>query len=559
MRRGCSWLALAAAAGCSPAPPPIPGSAGAWPAEETGGKPWFEEVSEERGLVFRYESGHEGAYLFPEIIGGGAALVDLDSDGDLDAYCVQGGRVGGDPAGRPGNQLFANDGNGHFADRSAKSGAEDRGYGMGCAAGDADGDGRVDLYVTNLDTNALLRNAGRLRFLDDTSRSGTGDAGWSTSAAFLDHDADGDLDLFATNYVYWSEADEIACEVGADGPDYCSPKSYGLPAPDTLYQNLGDGRFEDISASAGIRTAFGNGLGVVCADLDRDGRVDVFVANDGLDNQLWRNLGDGTFRDEALVRGVAVDQDGAPKAGMGVALADLDEDGDHDVLVVNFGKESDSLYRNDGDYFSDRTPALGLAAASRAFTRFGCGFADFDNDGRLDLFEVAGRVIRPESIGPGDPYAERNVLLRGTDSGFVEVRPWGGTIPTLVATSRAAAFGDVDGDGGVDVLVINRDAPSHLLRSVTRGGHWIRLEVVETSGRAALGARVEIAAGARRQVREVHSAYSYCAANDPTLHLGLGAATRVDTVHVRWVDGTSDSFGPFEVDRTVRLHRGQSR
>ena len=356
-------------------------------------------------------------------------------------------------------------------------------------------------------------------------------------------------------------ADELTCFSKPHPKDYCSPKSYNASAPDALYRNDGDGTFTDVSAQAGLRTAFGNGLGLVFSDFDGDGYEDVFVANDGVKNQLWRNLGDGRFRDEALARGCAVDLNGLEKAGMGTSAADFDDDGDEDLMVVNLSGEPDSFFRNDGTHFSDRTPVVGLAATSRPYTRFGMGFADLDNDGWLDIYEANGRVTRaPDEFGPR-PFDQLNLLFRGTPSGrFEEVLPRGGTSPELSATSRAAAFGDVDGDGALDILVVNRDGSAHLLRNrAGAAGNWIAFRVVDGHGRDALGAELTLALGARRLLRRVRSAYSYCAASDPTVHVGLGAARRVGDVSVRWVDGTREAFGDFEAGQRVELVRGAGR
>jgi len=517
-------------------------------------------VAAARGLVFTHQSGHRDRHLLPEIIAGGAALFDMDGDGDLDAYLVQSGSVVDPPARPPGNQLFRNLGDGTFEDVTSGSGADDRGYGMGVTAGDYDNDGDVDLYVTNTGPNVLLRNDGMGRFTDVTSDAGVGDPGWGTSAAFVDHDADGDLDLFVTNYVNWSLKTEMACYSPSGTPDYCSPLTYN-PTAAGLYRNDGNGTFTDISALAGLHTAFGNGLGVVCGDFDGSGGIDIYVANDKTSNQLWINRGEGRFEDRALIAGAAVDEDGQPKAGMGVDTADVDDDGDLDLLVVNLRGESDSFYRNHGDFFSDDTAAVGLRATSRTFTRFGMALIDFDNDGWLDVYEANGRIDRPGELSTDDPFAEPNLLFRGLPPGrFEEVEPQGGTRTPLVATSRAAAFGDIDNDGGIDVLVVNRDAPAYLLRNVVaHRGHWMTFRVIEEHGRDALGATLTLGIGSRRIRRDVKAAYSYLASNDPRVHVGLGAFDRVVGVAVRWPDGATEHFGDFAADRIVTLRRGSGR
>ena len=548
-RPAARWIALAAlAAGC--------GEGAETAARAKAGPPWFEECASSRGLVFEHRSGHRERFLLPEIMCGGAALFDMDGDGDLDAYLVQAGSLPGTED-RPGNRLFANRGDGTFDDVTDGSGAQVGGYGMGVAAGDYDDDGLTDLYVTNVGKNALLHNLGGGRFADVTDRAGVGDSNWSSSAAFVDYDADGDLDLFVVNYVRWSPAAEHDCDAPRGGADYCSPKSYSAPTPAVLYRNDGNGRFTDVSEAAGLRTAFGNGLGVVCADFDGDGREDVFVANDGTPNQLWIQRQDGTFEDRALASGCAMDMDGVAKAGMGVEAADVDDDGDFDLLVANLAGETDSLYRNQRGQFSDRAATAGIAAATSQFTRFGIGLVDFDDDGFLDLFVATGRVTR-SSDPDADPYSEENLLFRGAAGGrLTEVLPRGGTTRRFVCTSRAAAIGDVDGDGALDVLVVNRDAPAHLLRNVApQRGHWLSLRVQEKSGRDALGAVVTMDAGGRRITRLVHSAFGYCTANDPRVHVGLGGATGVANVVVRWVGGTREAFDVPACDRVVTLKRG---
>ena len=489
-------MALGACRGPEPGPAESPAATPAVPP----GPVWFEDVAAASGLSFVHRSGHRDRFLLPEIMVGGAALFDMDGDGDLDAYLVQSGSLDTPAEPRPGNQLFRNRGDGTFEDVTAGSGADDVGYGMGVAAGDYDDDGDIDLYVTNVGPNTLLRSEGDGRFTDVTGSAGVGDPSWSASATFLDFDRDGDLDLYVTNYLDWSAATELSCYSLSGAPDYCSPKNYDAPVADTLFRNDGGGTFTDVSADAGLHTAFGPGLGVVVGDLDGDGFEDIFVANDGMVNQLWSNPGRLPLADVALERGTAIDQDGKTKAGMGVHAADVDDDGDLDLLVVNLDGESDSFYRNQGDFFADDTAAIGLRAVSRPFTRFGTALLDFDNDGRLDLYQANGRVGLQSELFADDPYAELNLLYRGTPDGRLEeVSPRGGTAAPLVATSRAAAFGDVDNDGGIDILVVNRDAAPYLLRNrIPDRGHWIGFRVLDARGRDALGATVALTVGAAR-------------------------------------------------------------
>jgi hypothetical protein len=557
--RSASLLTLAAltmttACGAPESAPPAAAS------RDTAAPPWFEEVSVARGIRFTHQSGHRERYLLPEIMGGGAALFDMDGDGDLDAYLVQSGSLADASDKGDGNRLFRNRGGGTFEDATAGSGAQVPGYGMGAAAGDYDNDGDVDLYVTNLGANVLLQNDGSGRFTDVTARAGVGGGGWSTSAAFVDYDADGDLDLAVARYIDWSAATERPCYSLTGVPDYCSPRNYDAPMSALLFRNNGDGTFADVTAAAGLLRAVGNGLGLVAADFDGNGQPDLFVANDSTPNHLWMNLGGGRFAERALVSGVALDQDGRAKAGMGVHVADLDRDGDQDLVVVNLDGESDSFYRNEPPFFVDDTAAVGLRTVSRRFTRFGMAMLDFDNDGLLDMYQANGRVGLQSERFSEDPYAEPNLLLRGTPQGFEAVQPQGGTSPALVHTSRAAAFGDVDGDGGIDILVANRDGPPYLLRNVVPNrGHWLSVRVLEEHGRDALGAELTVAIDGQQVRSDVRAAYSYLASNDPRVHIGLGVAERVDEIRIRWPDGAREAFGPFEVDRTLTIRRGTGK
>lgn len=517
------------------------------------GQPWFEEVAAPSGLDYEFRSGHQELCYIPEITAGGVALIDADEDGYLDVYFVQGGPLTAPPAERPGNQLFRNRADGTFEDRSAGSGADDRGYGVGVATGDSDEDGHVDLYVTNVGPNVLLRGSGAATFQDVTQAAGVGDPGFGSSAAFLDFDRDGDLDLFVANYLVWSPDKERDCFNSLGQRDYCAPATYNAPALAVLYRNEGAGSFTEVSAETGIASTPSTGLGVVCGDFTGDGSSDVFVANDGRVNHLWVNLGGGRFEDQALLLGCAMDQDGFAKAGMGVDAADFDDDGDLDLLVGNLRGESDSLFRNDGAYFSDVSALAGLGTISRPFTRFGLGWADFDNDGRLDLYQANGRVA---GQGEGDPFAEPNLLYRGIGSGrFEELLPRGGTASLLVHTSRGAAFGDLDNDGGIDVVVVNRDAPAYLLRNRVERGDWLLVRVLDEDGRDALGAVLTLRCRDRTLRREVRTAYSYCSASDPRVHFGLGRGGRVDSIDVRWPGGESERYPIPGLNRVLEIQR----
>ena len=521
---------------------------------------WFEDIADEAKLRFTWQSGDTGQFLMPEIVGGGVALLDYDSDGDLDVYFVQGGNVAeawsDHSSNNSTNRLFRNDGLMQFTDVTDESGAGDRGYGMGVAVGDIDSDGDPDLYITNVGRNSMLRNDNGT-FVDITESAGTGHPGWGASAAFFDADLDGDLDLFATNYLEWNPDTEITCFSPLGGEDYCSPRNYLSPALDVFYRNTGNGEFEDATVQAGFNAQSGTGLGVVLSDWNADLLPDLFIANDGMRDLLWVSRPDGTWAEEGMTRGCSLDDEGLAKAGMGVDTTDIDDDGDLDIIVCNRTGESDSIFRNDGDYFVDITGRTGVRAATKHATRFGLGWIDFDNDGWLDLYEANGAVTRLAADEGADPYAQADAVLRGSKGPkFTPIRPAGGTANSIVLTSRAAAFGDLDDDGGVDVVVVNRDAPANLYRNVVPSrGNWLAVDVRDAAGRPAIGAVVSAQLGDRRLARPVRRASSYMAANDPRVHFGLGRATSLEDVSIRWPDGASEDVGSLQSGQVHRFQR----
>jgi len=520
--------------------------------------PWFERV-QDTGVTFVHHSGKDsGHFYFPEIACGGVCMFDFDNDGLLDLYFVQSGAFEQTGNANHANRLYRNLGNWTFEDVTAAAGVGDTGYGMGCACGDYDGDGDTDLYVTNVGPNVLYRNNGDGSFTDVTAAAGVGEPGWSTSAVFADYDADGAMDLFVVNYIHWSQATEKTCYSRRGIQDYCSPKSYSAPARDTLYRNMGDGRFVDVSRETGLDRAFGNGFGVAAADFNQDGHLDFYVANDGTPNQLW--ISDGTsFVDRAMLSGCAVNQHGWAEAGMGVAAHDVDDDGDLDLFMTHLEEESNTLYRNTGGRFEDDTSGSGMAILSKSMTGFGVGFADFDHDGHADVYIANGRVVHStEQYDPNDPYAEPDQLLRGLPGGrYALVTPRGGTRELLAATGRGAAFGDLDNDNDIDVVVANRDSAPFLLRNIASGhGHWARFTVMDALGHECPGAMVSVRTGNHTQTRLVGRCYSYCASNDPRVHFGLGPVDFIDEVAVRWTDGSIESFGSVEANHAYMLRQG---
>ena len=537
-----------------PPPPPT--------AQAVSSDPWFEEIAAQANLDFHHISGHTGPFYMPEINVGGVGLLDYDGDGYLDVYCVQGGYL--DPAvstHRPVSRLYRNLGGWKFMDVTEKAGVGNRGYGNGCACADFDGDGYPDIYVTNTGTNILYRNNGNGTFTDITQRAGVGHVGWSSSAAFVDYDLDGHLDLIVANYLRWSRSSEVPCYSRGGVPDYCSPLNYQAPAMGTLYHNRGDGTFEDVTVAAGLDKAYGPGLGVATGDFNQDGWPDIFVANDAMPNQLWINQGNGKFVDEAMIRGCAVNAMGMSEAGMGTAAVDIFQRGWLDLFVTHLVGEGNRLFVNSNGFFTDTVTATGPGAQSDPYTGFGVGFCDFDNDGILDLYIANGRVkLGRHDLDPRDPYAEPSLLYRGLGGGRFQPVPLGGTARQLLATGRGAAFGDLDNDGGVDIVVVNRDGPIHLLRNrVGSRGHWILLKVLDARGALAVGAMVRLETEGKTQWRQLQPNTGYCSSNDPRLHFGLGTAARVECITVRWPVGAVESFGPFDANRIYELRQGKGR
>ena len=525
----------------------------------------FEDRAAESGLDFVHWNGAAGRYFLPEIMGAGGALVDVDGDGDLDAYLVQGTDLepGGASDRGPGDRLFRNElletGELRFSDVSAEAGLATDGYGMGVAAGDIDGDGWIDLYVTHVGPNRMWRNRGGGRFENVTATAGGGDPAWSVPAVFFDAESDGDLDLFVGNYVEFNLGAHTACASASGGLDYCSPRSFA-PVPDRYFRNQGGGRFEEASAAVGLANDYGYALGAIAVDADDDGRLDLYVANDWSPNLLWFNR-DGRFDDRARIAGAAVNAAGVAEAGMGVDAGDFDRDGDEDVIVSHLTGETNTLYRNDGDgMFTDASLISRLGAPSLSWTGFGAGWIDYDNDGLLDFMVVNGAVRGRERAGEVG-FGQPNQLFRNLGDGvFEEVSTLAGPAFTEPLVSRGAAFGDVDNDGDVDVLVTNNAGPAQMLINLVGQDYaWIGLRAVEPDpDRDALGSVVEVRLGdGRSLIRRVRTARSYASSSDPRVLFGLGDAEGIEDVRVRWLGGAEETFGPLALRRYHTLRRGE--
>ena len=531
----------------------------------------FRNVAAEAGLtaVTVFGGREKNRYLL-ETTGTGAAWLDYDGDGWLDAFLVNGTTLEGFPKGQePTNHLYRNRRDGTFEDVTAKAGLAASGWGQGACAGDYDNDGDEDLYVTYYGQSRLYRNGGDGRFADVTATAGLASprTRWGTGCAFLDYDRDGNLDLLAANYIDLDLAtaptpDSDLCKYKGV-PVACGPP--GLPGgKNVLYRNKGDGTFEDVSERAGILKASGTyGLGVGTLDFDDDGWVDAYVANDSNPSTLYRNNRDGTFTDVAVAAGCAYSQDGKPQAGMGVAIGDYDRNGTMDIFKTNFAGDTSTLYANTGQGFcEDRTFAGGIGINTR-WLGWGVGFVDLDHDGWLDLFLVNGHVY-PEvaQLRTEAAYRQRKVVYRNLGNGrFADVTERLGAPVTTPKAGRGSAFGDYDNDGDVDVLVNNvHDAPDLFRLDVVPGRHWLTVKLVGTeSNRSAIGARVRCTAGGLTQVDEVRGGGSYISQNDLRLHFGLGAATAVDRLQVRWPNGRVEEWTGLAVDRLHTLREGAGR
>ncbi|MCH2152869.1 MAG: CRTAC1 family protein [Phycisphaerales bacterium] len=510
--------------------------------ETTTATVWLADQQRESGLVFEHQLLDSDGHQLPDAVGSGVGVLDLDGDGLLDIVLIQG---------HPGQvAIFHNLGDGQFKAGEVLSLGD--AFGMGVATGDYDQDGDLDVYVTALGRNALFRNEGDGRLTDVTDETGVGHTGFGAGASFLDADGDRDFDLMVVNYVDWTPEVERQCRNARGELDYCAPVDYGRPTSDVLYRNDGNGRFVDWSMESGIGQVQGTGLGVLTGDFDGDGLEDIFVANDGMPDRLWRNRGDLSFEEVGLLQGCAVDNTGKAKAGMGVTAADIDFDGDLDLMVCNLQGETDSVFRNDGDHFRDITSTSNLAQLPRRFTRFGLGWVDLDNDGLLDLFQANGRVARYGELYSEDPYAEPDLLLRGTESGRFQAMQ----IDSPAASGRGTAFADLDNDGGMDVVINNRAGiPQLLMNQHPDRGEWLILDVRNSAGAPAIGATVMVTLGDRAIRRDVRTGWSYLAANDPRIHVGLDKAEVVEDVSVIWADGEITSFGSMKSGMMHLLER----
>ncbi len=529
-----------------------------WTAAVQAG-PRFYDATEEAGIEFEHVNGANGQKFVIETVGPGAGFFDYDGDGRLDIYLVNGAAVPGTEYEKaPRNALYSNEGDGTFVDATAKAGVGDTGYGMGCAVGDIDNDGDLDLYVTNFGANVLYRNEGDGTFADATTNAGVGDERWGSSSAFADVDRDGFVDLYVGNYHNFSYDNHRVCAEGGSGLQlYCGPEAFDGVA-DVLYRNKGDGTFADITTLSGVASAEGKELGVVFGDVDLDGDPDLYLANDKTLNFLYLNDGSGRFKEDGLLAGTAYNEDGDVEAGMGVDMGDYDNDGDLDLFVTNFQWETNTLYNNLGDgSFVDETFVVGLGKGSIPYLAWGTRFFDVDNDGDLDLFIANGHLESDVEDYENATFPQRNQLFLNLGTGrYEEYIPNEGAL-ALKRVSRGAAIGDYDDDGDLDVLVANVTSRPNLLRNDGPGGHWLLLQLEgRSSNRAGIGARVEVQSGGTVQTSEVRSGASFLSQSDLRLHFGLGEAKIADRVVVHWPSGQVDEYENLQIDRSWVLVEG---
>jgi len=519
-------------------------------------KIYFEDVTEQSGLKIERFASAEKRYLI-ETMGGGVAFLDYDRDGWLDAYLTNTPTVQSFKSGHlPANRLYRNNHDGTFTDVSEKAGVAFRGWSFGVSVADYNDDGFADIYLTNFGPNVLYRNNGDGTFTDVTRRAGVGDERWSASSGWADYDGDGDLDLFVTNYVEY-DLNQLP-EFGRGR--YCIYRTLEVlcgprgmkGSGDALYRNNGDGTFTDVSKKAGVNDERGYyGLGVAWADFDNDGDQDLYVASDTQPNYLYLNQGNGTFREGGLLSGAAVDSNGKARAGMGIAIGDYDRDGWLDICVTNFSEEAYALFRNQRDgTFTDTAVASGIGKISLPYLGWGILFIDFDNDGWQDLFAANGHVYpQVDRVDIGTKYRQGSLAFRNLAGGFTDLTADAGAGVNTPRVARGAALGDYDNDGDQDVLLMDLDRGPVLLENRSRPqGNYLRVK-------APVGARVTVEVGTVKLIDEVRASGSYQSASEPVAHFGLGKASTVDRVIVRFSNGTSATFSGVKANQTLTVGR----
>ena len=523
-----------------------------------GAGPAFRDVTAESGIAFRHHTGAFGKKYLPETMGAGVAFVDVDGDADQDLVFANGTDWPERRGGPRTAALYRNRGDGTFEDATRGSGLDVEMYGMGVASADVDNDGDPDLYLSALGPDRLLRNDGRGRFTDATAAGGVSDPDFSTSAAFLDYDKDGDADLYVCNYVKWTAATDIRCTLDGRTKSYCTPQPYP-GSSSRLYRNDGSGRFTEVTTEAGLADPNGKALGVAVLDYDRDGWPDLAVAHDTQPNRLYRNKGNGAFEERGLSAGIAFDENGRARGAMGIDAADYDGSGYPSLVIGNFSNEMKSLYHNEGKgFFLDASAASGLGRASLLTLAFGAFFFDYDLDGWPDIFLANGHVENDvQRVQENVSYAQPPHLMRNLGGG--RFRDEAAQSPDLARpmVARGAAYGDVDGDGDLDVAVSTSGGPARLFRNLSPArGVRVLVRGVK-SNRSGLGAEVRLRTGARWQTHLVRSGGSYCSQSELPATFGLGGAAQAGPLEVRWPSGTVDAVASVAAGEVLVVEEGR--
>ena len=530
--------------------------------------PYFTDVTTEAGITFKHVNGKSEHKHIIETMGSGVVFFDYDGDDDADLYFVNSGTIPGkdipeaDTKNHLGNVLYRNDGNGHFTDVTEESGTGDSGYGMAASAADIDNDGDSDLYVANYGQDSLYQNNGDGTFTDITKKSGIDNTQWSIAAVYLDYDLDGDLDIFVVNYLVYALSMPVTKYKGVIG--YGHPRSYEGTA-DVLYRNNGDGTFTNIADSAGlVNPAEGRGMGAVAFDYNLDKYPDIYVTNDTSRNFLYQNNGDGTFTDESLFLGVGYDENGTPEGSMGVDSGDYDRDGLMDLIVAN--SEKATLYKlerpeNDNFYFTDTTVATGLQQPTLPYVGFSPLFIDYDNDGYLDIFSANGHpqdVI--EVLTDHETYGQRDQLFHNNgDQTYTEVSDQLGRYRKKERVGRASAFSDYDNDGDIDIIIVNSNQRAVLLRNESLSiNNWLRIKLIGTkSNRDGIGSRVKVKTAGIEQIAEVKSGSGYASGSDIRLSFGLGKATIIDSIVIEWQSEIVQKLTNVQINQTLQIKESQ--
>ena len=524
----------------------------------------FEEVSSAASrITWVHTAGKSAEKYLPETTGAGCAFLDYDNDGWMDIYLVNSGKCdfyNPNPPLR--NALYRNNRDGTFTDVTEKAGVAGKGYGQGVAVGDYDGDGFPDMYVTQYGRSILYHNNGDGTFTDVTEKAGVAAPGWASSAVWFDYDNDGRLDLFVCQFVEFSKSKNLPCIAYNNKPGYCVPRLY-KPTPSWLFHNNGDGTFTDVSKSSGIGKYLGKAWGVVATDLNNDGKMDLFVANDTTANFLFMNRGSGRFEEIGALAGVGFSEMGRPRSGMGVDAADFNQDGWMDLFVANIDHEKYSLYQNNHDEtFDDQAGATGIGAATRLMSGWGLKFFDYDNDGNLDLFLANGNpddLI--ETMQKDVTYREPLLLFHSDGKTLHNVSAESGPIFARDLSARGLAIGDFDNDGAVDVLVsVNDSAPLLLRNTAAKENHWLGVGFVgRKSNRDAIGARITYQTGDLKRSRTKVGGGSFLSSHDPRVVLGIGKRTKIDWLEVKWPEpgGTTERFTDLPIDKYIIVVEGE--